>query len=50
MNKKIKVNTVKRFHYNNVGRSRSIASYFIKLQLQSQIMAIGRAPPFEAIL
>ena len=51
MNKKIKVNTVKRFHYDSVEALKThLYAYLLNYNFNLKLRAIGRIPPFEAIL
>lgn len=51
MNKKIKANTVKRFHYDNVEALKAhLYAYILNYNFNLKLRAIGRKPPFEAIL
>jgi transposase-like protein len=51
MNKKIKVNTVKRFHYDSVeALKQHLYAYILNYNFNLKLRAIGRVPPFEAML
>jgi transposase InsO family protein len=51
MNKKIKANTVKRFHYESVEALKEhLYAYILNYNFNLKLRAIGRLPPFEAIL
>ncbi len=51
MNKKIKANTVKRFHYDSVKALKEhLYAYILNYNFNLKLRAIGRIPPFEAIL
>ena len=51
MNKKIKANTVKRFHYDNVEALKAhLYAYVLNYNFNLKLRAIGRKSPFEAIL
>jgi len=51
MNKKIKANTVKRFHYDSVEALKEhLYAYVLNYNFNLKLRAIGRLPPFEAIL
>ncbi|MGH8475670.1 MAG: integrase core domain-containing protein [Methylococcales bacterium] len=51
MNKKIKANTVKRFHYNTVEALKEhLYAYILNYNFNLKLRAIGRLTPFEAIL
>ncbi len=50
MNKKIKVNTVKRFHYDSVEAPKQhLYAYILNYNFNLKLRAIGRVPPFEAM-
>jgi hypothetical protein len=50
MNKKIKTNTVKRFHYDDVDALKQhLYTYALNYNFNLKLRAIGRIPPFEAI-
>jgi hypothetical protein len=51
MNKKIKTNTTRRFHYDNVTELKEhLYAYILNYNFNLKLRAIGRIPPFEAIL
>jgi transposase InsO family protein len=51
MNKKIKANTTRRFHYDNVTELKEhLYAYMLNYNFNLKLRAIGRIPPFEAIL
>jgi len=51
MNKKIKANTVKRFHYGSVQALKEhLYAYILNYNFNLKLRAIGRISPFEAIL
>lgn len=51
MNKKIKANTVKRFHYDHVDRLKEhLYHYILNYNFNLKLRAIGRVTPFDAIL
>jgi IS30 family transposase len=51
MNKKIKANTVKCFHYDNIEALKAhLYTYILNYNFNLKFHAIGRRPPFEAIL
>lgn len=51
MNKKIKAHTVKRFHYDTVEALKAhLYAYVLNYNFNLKLRAIGRKPPFEAIL
>jgi len=51
MNKKIKANTAKRFHYDDVEALKAhLYAYILNYNFSLKLRAIGRMPPFEAIL
>jgi transposase InsO family protein len=51
MNKKIKANTIKRFHYDSVEALKEhLYAYILNYNFNLKLRAIGRKPPFEAIL
>ncbi|MGH8110247.1 MAG: hypothetical protein ACREO1_16180, partial [Arenimonas sp.] len=50
-NKKIKANTVKRFHYDSVEALKEhLYAYILNYNFNLKLRAIGRLTPFEAIL
>ena len=50
MNKKIKANTVKRFHYENIKLLKEhLYAYILNYNFNLKLRAIGRIPPFDAI-
>lgn len=51
MNKKIKANTTKRYHYEtNTELKGHLYAYILSYNFHLKLRAIGRKPPFEAIL
>ena len=51
MNKKIKANTVKRFHYANVDELKQhLFAYLMNYNFNLKLRAVGRITPFESIL
>jgi transposase InsO family protein len=51
MNKKIKANTIKRFHYDSIEALKEhLYAYLLIYNFNLKLRAIGRKPPFEAIL
>jgi len=51
MNKKVKANTTKRFHYNNVDELKAhLFYYLLNYNFNLKLRAIGRKTPFETIL
>ena len=51
MNKKIKANTIKRFHYDSIEALKEhLYAYILIYNFNLKLRAIGRKPPFEAIL
>ncbi len=51
MNKKIKANTVKRFHYESVEElKKHLYAYLMNYNFNLKLRAIGRITPFESIL
>lgn len=51
MNKKIKANTVKRFHYDSVDELKShLFAYLMNYNFNLKLRAIGRMTPFDSIL
>jgi hypothetical protein len=51
MNKKVKANTTKRFHYDNVGELKSHPyHYLLNYNFNLKLRAIGRKTPFGAVL
>ncbi len=51
MNKKVKVNTTKRFHYGNVDTLKThLYHYLLNYNFNLKLRAIGRKTPFDAVL
>lgn len=51
MNKKVKANTTKRFHYDNVGELKAhLYHYLLNYNFNLKLRAIGRKTPFDAVL
>ncbi|MGZ8240646.1 MAG: hypothetical protein ACXWTK_03930 [Methylobacter sp.] len=51
MNKKIKANTVKRFHYDNVEALKThLYAYVLNGNFNLKLRAVGGKSPFEVIL
>jgi transposase InsO family protein len=51
MNKKVKANTVQRFHYNDVGQLMThLYHYLVNYNFNLKLRAIGRKTPFDAVL
>ena len=51
MNKKIKANTTKRFHYDNVDQLKNhLYHYLLNYNFNLKLRAIGRQTPFESLL
>jgi len=51
MNKKVKANTTKRFHYNNADELKAhLFYYLLNYNFNLKLRAIGRKTPFETIL
>ena len=51
MNKKIKANTVKRFHYDSIEALKAhLYAYLLNYNFNLKLRAIGRIPPFQSIL
>ena len=51
MNKKVKANTIKRFHYESVDELKShLYAYLLNYNFKLKLRSVGRVPPFEAIL
>ena len=51
MNKKIKVNTVKRFHYDSVkALKQHLYAYMLNYNFNLKLRVLGRVTPFEAML
>jgi len=51
MNKKIKANTVKRFHYDTVEALKThLYAYVLNYNFNLKLRAIGHKTPFDAIL
>jgi transposase InsO family protein len=51
MNKKIKANTVKRFHYDTVEALKAhLYAYLLNYNFNLKLRALGRKSPFDAIL
>lgn len=51
MNKKIKANTVKRFHYHSIEALKAhLYAYLLNYNFNLKLRAIGRMPPFQSIL
>ena len=51
MNKKVKANTVKRFHYHSIEALKAhLYAYLLNYNFNLKLRAIGRMPPFQSIL
>ena len=51
MNKKVKANTVRKFHYDRVDAlKKHLYEYSLNDNVNLKLRAIGRKPPFQAIL
>ncbi len=51
MNKKIKANNVKRFHYHSSEALKThLYAYLLNYNFNLKLCAIGRMPPFQSVL